>query len=112
MKSVIGTWDTMHKAGRAPSGNLFQTGEIHAPRRFYAGICARRWERAGLGSTAAPFPDACHGRALPVARSIIELQHQEGVAVTLRVLAWLTNGFPVWVFTGGVLALFCPDWFT
>lgn len=32
--------------------------------------------------------------------------------MTLRVLAWLTNGFPVWVFTGGVLALFCPDWFT
>lgn len=30
----------------------------------------------------------------------------------LRVLAWLTNGFPVWVFTGGVLALFYPDWFT
>ncbi|MBW7893569.1 MAG: bile acid:sodium symporter family protein [Opitutaceae bacterium] len=32
--------------------------------------------------------------------------------MTLRVLAWLTNGFPVWVFTGGVLALFYPDWFT
>lgn len=29
-----------------------------------------------------------------------------------RVLAWLTNAFPVWVVAGGVLALFQPAWFT
>ncbi len=29
-----------------------------------------------------------------------------------RILAWLTNAFPVWVLAGGVLALFYPAWFT
>jgi bile acid:Na+ symporter, BASS family len=29
-----------------------------------------------------------------------------------RVLAWLTNAFPLWVLAGGILALFYPAWFT
>ena len=32
--------------------------------------------------------------------------------MTSRLLAVLTNAFPVWVLAGGILALFYPAWFT
>lgn len=35
-----------------------------------------------------------------------------GSAAMSRVLTLLTNAFPVWVLTGGIIALFQPEWFT